>query len=97
MTDFLKSAIDPKSIAIIGASENVNKIGGRPIHYMQRQGYAGRIYPINPGRAEIQGLKSIPRSPRCRKCPTSRWSSSAATRRSRQSTSAPGAASRLQS
>jgi acyl-CoA synthetase (NDP forming) len=60
MTDLLKSAIDPKSIAIIGASENVNKIGGRPIHYMQRQGYAGRIYPINPGRAEIQGLKAYP-------------------------------------
>ncbi|HSD55217.1 MAG TPA: acetate--CoA ligase family protein [Burkholderiales bacterium] len=60
MTDLLRSAIDPKSIAIIGASENINKIGGRPIHYMQRQGYAGRIYPINPGRTEIQGLKAYP-------------------------------------
>ncbi|HSD43473.1 MAG TPA: acetate--CoA ligase family protein [Burkholderiales bacterium] len=60
MTDLLTSAIAPASIAIIGASENINKIGGRPIHYMQRQGYAGRIYPINPSRAEIQGLKSYP-------------------------------------
>lgn len=58
MTDFLQSALNPQSIAIIGASENTNKIGGRPILYMQRQGYRGRLYPINPSRSEIQGLKS---------------------------------------
>ena len=58
MTDLLQSALNPQSIAIIGASENTNKIGGRPILYMQRQGYKGRLYPINPSRSEIQGLKS---------------------------------------
>lgn len=60
MTDVLKSAIEPKSIAIIGASENQNKIGGRPIHYMKRHGYKGAIYPINPNRSEIQGIKGYP-------------------------------------
>jgi acyl-CoA synthetase (NDP forming) len=60
MTDLLQSALDPKSIAIIGASDSINKIGGRPIHYMLRNRYAGRIYPINPGRAEIQGLQCYP-------------------------------------
>jgi len=60
MTDLLRAAIAPKSIAIIGASENVNKIGGRPIFYMGRHGYKGTIYPINPNRDEIQGLKSYP-------------------------------------
>jgi acyl-CoA synthetase (NDP forming) len=60
MTDLLHAALDPKSIAIIGASENPNKIGGRPIHYMKRHGYKGAIYPINPNRAEIQGLKGYP-------------------------------------
>lgn len=58
MSELLNSAIEPKSIAIIGASENTNKIGGRPIFYMQRHGYRGAIYPINPNRSEIQGLKS---------------------------------------
>jgi acyl-CoA synthetase (NDP forming) len=58
MTDLLQSALNPQSIAIIGASENTNKIGGRPILYTQRQGYKGRLYPINPSRSEIQGLKS---------------------------------------
>ena len=60
MTDLLQAAIAPKSIAIIGASENTNKIGGRPIFYMARHGYKGTIYPINPNRGEIQGLKSYP-------------------------------------
>lgn len=52
----LSALIDPKSVAIIGASENPNKIGGRPIHYMLRHGFAGAIYPINPNRDELQGL-----------------------------------------
>ncbi len=60
MTDLLQAALDPKSVAIIGASENPNKIGGRPILYMKRHGYKGAIYPINPNRAEIQGLKGYP-------------------------------------
>ncbi len=54
----LEAAIAPKSVAIIGASQNPNKIGGRPIAYMLRYGYKGTIYPINPSRDEIQGLKS---------------------------------------
>ncbi|HEX5612566.1 MAG TPA: acetate--CoA ligase family protein [Burkholderiales bacterium] len=59
-TDLLRSLIEPASIAILGASENTNKIGGRPIFYMQRHGYKGRIYPINPNRSEIQGLRGYP-------------------------------------
>jgi acetate---CoA ligase (ADP-forming) len=60
VTDLLRSLIEPKSIAIIGASENANKIGGRPIFYMLRHGYKGKIYPINPNRSEIQGLRGYP-------------------------------------
>jgi acyl-CoA synthetase (NDP forming) len=56
MTDLLTAALAPRSIAIIGASENPHKIGGRPIAYMQRLGYRGRLYPINPSRKELQGL-----------------------------------------
>ena len=60
MAELLSSLIEPKSIAVIGASENSNKIGGRPIFYMQRHGYKGKIYPINPSRSEIQGLRGYP-------------------------------------
>jgi len=54
----LHAALDPASIAIVGASDNPHKVGGRPILYMKRYGYRGTIYPINPARAEVQGLKA---------------------------------------
>jgi acyl-CoA synthetase (NDP forming) len=56
----LRAALDPRSVAVIGASENPNKIVGRPIHYLGRFGFKGAIYPINPHRAEIQGHRSYP-------------------------------------
>lgn len=58
MSDLLESALNPQSVAVIGASENIHKIGGRPIYYMRKHGFGGRIYPINPSREEVQGLKS---------------------------------------
>jgi len=56
----LHAALAPASIAIVGASDNPHKVGGRPILYMKRYGYRGTIYPINPARAEVQGLKAFP-------------------------------------
>ncbi|TDR85167.1 acetate--CoA ligase family protein [Enterovirga rhinocerotis] len=61
MTSDLRAALDPSSIAIIGASENPNKIGGRPIDYLKRFGFRGEVYPVNPKRTEVQGLRSVPR------------------------------------
>jgi len=54
----LRAALEPRSIAVVGASDNPHKVGGRPILYMKRYGFRGAIYPINPGRAEVQGLKA---------------------------------------
>lgn len=52
----LSALFDPKTVAIIGASPDVKKIGGRPLSYMQRYGFDGDIYPINPKYDEINGL-----------------------------------------
>jgi acyl-CoA synthetase (NDP forming) len=46
----------PPGVAIVGASNDPNRIGGRPIAFMRRGGYAGRVFPVNPGHAEVQGL-----------------------------------------
>lgn len=54
--DTLRYAFDPRSVAIVGASDDPNKIGGRPIHYMLKYGYRGTILPINPKRPSIQGV-----------------------------------------
>src|ERR1700735_285402 len=53
----LKAALDPRSVAVIGASENPNKVGGRPVHYLDKFGFKGKIFPINPSRPEVQGHK----------------------------------------
>jgi acyl-CoA synthetase (NDP forming) len=54
----LRRALAPRSIAVIGASDNPNKIGGRPIAYLSRFGFQGAVYPINPARPQVQGLRS---------------------------------------
>jgi len=58
MSDNLQAALNPASIAVVGASDNPHKVGGRPILFMKKYGYKGRIFPINPARAEVQGYKA---------------------------------------
>jgi acyl-CoA synthetase (NDP forming) len=48
----------PRSVAVIGASDDPARIGGRPIRYLKESGFAGAILPVNPNRAEVQGLKA---------------------------------------
>ena len=52
------SLLAPRSVAVVGASADPQRIGGRVIAYMLERGYAGAIFPVNPNRAEIQGLKA---------------------------------------
>ncbi len=57
----LAAALDPRSIAVIGASENPDKIGGRPLLYLSQFGFRGEVIPVNPRREEVQGLRTVPR------------------------------------
>ncbi|MGO4852345.1 acetate--CoA ligase family protein [Phaeovulum sp. W22_SRMD_FR3] len=54
----IHAILNPKSVAVVGASNDAAKLTGRPIAYLQSQNFAGKIYPINPRYAEIAGLKS---------------------------------------
>ncbi len=49
----------PKSIAVIGASDDPTKIGGRPIRNLVLGGYGGKILPINPRYEKVQGLPAF--------------------------------------
>ncbi len=53
----LDSVFKPESIAVIGASHDPQKFSGMIIPGMLQVGYNGRIYPVNPNRDEICGLK----------------------------------------
>jgi acyl-CoA synthetase (NDP forming) len=56
----LDPIFEPRSIAVIGASSDPNKTGGRPIHMLKLHGFAGAIYPVNPTADTIQGLTAYP-------------------------------------
>jgi acetyltransferase len=53
----LDSFFAPGSIALIGASRDLEKIPGRLLSMLRKNGYPGRIYPINPNYPDIDGLK----------------------------------------
>ena len=59
-TASLDALLRPASVAVIGASNDPTRIGGRPIRYLRAAGYAGRLYPVNPRHKEVQGLGAFP-------------------------------------
>jgi acetate---CoA ligase (ADP-forming) len=56
----VRAMLHPRSIAIIGASPDRNKLNGRPLHFLRRDGYAGAIWPVNPRHTDIDGLACYP-------------------------------------
>lgn len=56
----LDALFQPRSIAVIGASQDPAKIGGRPVQLLQKQGFPGAIYPVNPRAEMVQGLPAFP-------------------------------------
>ncbi|MBI2727740.1 MAG: acetate--CoA ligase family protein [Polaromonas sp.] len=56
----LATLFEPASIAIIGASGDASRIGGRPLLGALNWGYKGLLYPINPRHTEVQGLACLP-------------------------------------
>src|ERR1700710_2631552 len=50
----------PESIALIGASRDLEKISGRLLSMLRKNGYPGKLYPINPNYGDIDGLKCYP-------------------------------------
>lgn len=52
--------LNPRSVAVIGASEDRGKFGGRAYQLLLRHRFGGEIYPINPNRQELLGLRAYP-------------------------------------
>jgi acyl-CoA synthetase (NDP forming) len=51
----LHALLEPRSIAVVGASADATKPGGLLFRYLVKHGYAGALYPVNPGAVEILG------------------------------------------
>ena len=56
----LDALFNPRSVAIIGATEDPDRIGGRPLRYLKESGFRGEIWPVNPRRDRVQGIEARP-------------------------------------
>ena len=59
----------PQSVAIVGASRRVGKVGYEILAGMLKAGFEGDLYPVNPTSDEVQGLKAYPDLTSIGKCP----------------------------
>ncbi len=60
MSNALSFLLRPKSIVVIGATPDTNKLNGRPLHFLQRDGYEGNLYGVNPKYSDINGIPCFP-------------------------------------
>jgi len=54
----LKALFEPRTIAVVGASNDLTRIRGRVLANVRNAQFPGRIYPVNPSATEIQGLRA---------------------------------------
>ena len=65
----IEKLMRPARVAVIGASADPAKTAGRPVAYLQKHGFGGDIYPVNPRYPSIAGLRcyedveSLPHAP----------------------------------
>jgi acyl-CoA synthetase (NDP forming) len=50
----------PDAVALVGLPGDLERPGGRPLRFLRRHAYRGRIYPVNPRHREIGGLPAYP-------------------------------------
>ncbi len=69
MAHRLDPLLQPRSIALVGATPNPGRIGGMPLDHMRHFGYSGTVYPVNPKYDKIfewrcwPDLESLPETP----------------------------------
>jgi acyl-CoA synthetase (NDP forming) len=56
----IDAIFNPGAVAVIGASDNPGKLGSHVMKSLTQGRYPGRIYPVNPGKDEIMGIKTYP-------------------------------------
>ncbi|NVK20574.1 MAG: acetate--CoA ligase family protein [Methylocystaceae bacterium] len=58
--DIKNKILYPNVVALIGASGTKGRLTARPQAFMNDHGFEGRVYPVNPRRDEVQGVKAYP-------------------------------------
>ena len=58
--DLYRVLLAPRSVALVGASDDSAKVAGRPLVFLRRAGFAGKVYPVNPNREIVQNERAWP-------------------------------------
>ena len=53
----LERFFNPRAVAIIGASQDLNTISGQPLRFLKSHGYPGALYPVNPRYQEVADVR----------------------------------------
>lgn len=56
----MEALFTPRAVAVIGASDNPGKLGSHVMRSLTEGKYPGGIYPVNPGKSEMFGMKTYP-------------------------------------
>ena len=59
-SDLARVLFAPRSVALVGASDDTAKTTGRPGKYLRAAGFEGQVYPVNPHRTVVQGERAYP-------------------------------------
>lgn len=57
---WLQALLRPRSVAVVGASDDPRKDAARPVRFLRKHGYGGAIYAVNPRRETVLGEKAWP-------------------------------------
>jgi acetyltransferase len=57
---YLKKLFMPSSVAVFGANERADSVGGIVYHNILQGGFKGEVYPINPKYQELLGRRCYP-------------------------------------
>ena len=58
-TGWHDALLRPRSVALVGVSDDPAKTSGRPLRFLKAAGFAGRIHPVNPNRDTVQGMPAF--------------------------------------
>src|SRR5262245_20968822 len=56
----LRPLLAPRSVVVVGASANAERVAGRPLAFLKAWKFPGPLAVVNPGRDEVQGVASYP-------------------------------------
>ena len=58
VTTLLRRVLNPRSVAVIGASDSTEKFGGRVMNFVVKHGFEGAVIPVNPSASTIRGIRA---------------------------------------